>query len=130
MSYRRFLTLAMLALAPATVSAQFTTFIPPQSRARDSVQAAAAAAQTAQADSAMRAGVTNLTTWVDSAAGAVTPGTVADSLAATNQPATTLVEGSTAPMTASPLPTLLVTGSISLLLGLVLVRGHGNKRRA
>lgn len=130
MSYRRFATLALVVLAPATAAAQFTTFIPPQNRTRDSVQAAAAVAQKAKADSVTRAGVTNMTTWVDSAAGAVRPNAVADSLARTNQPPTTFANGSTAPMTASPLPTLLVIGALSLFMGLVLLGGRSSNRRA
>lgn len=132
MSYRRFFAVALIVLAPATVSAQFTTFIPPQSRARDSVQAAAVT-QKATADSVTRAGVTNMTTWVDSAAGTVTPRAVADSLATTNQPATGFANGSTAPMTASPLPTLLLAGAISLFVGLLLLgstRERGRDKRA
>lgn len=133
MSYRRFLAVALVVLAPGAASAQFTTFIPPQNRARDSVQAAAVATQKAAADSVTRAGVTNMTTWVDSAAGTVTPRTIADSLATTNQPATGFANGSTAPMTASPLPTLLLTGAISLFAGLLLLastRERGSDKRA
>lgn len=131
MSYRRFFALAMIALAPATAAAQFTTFIPPQNRARDSVQAAATVAQKAHVDSVTHAGVTNMTTWVDSAAGTVSARTLADSLAQSNQPATTtMANGSTAPMTASPLPTLLLAGAASLFIGLALVGGRGSDRRA
>lgn len=133
MSYRRVFAVALVVLAPATASAQFTTFIPPQGRARDSVQAAALATQKAAADSVTRAGVTNMTTWVDSAAGTVTARTVADSLASTNPPTTGFTNGSTAPMTASPLPALLVAGVISLFAGLLLLgttRGHGSDNRA
>lgn len=132
MSYRRLFAVALVVMGPATASAQFTTFIPPQSRARDSVQAVAAT-QTAKADSVTRAGVTNMTTWVDSAAGTVRPHTVADSLAATNRPGTGFANGSAAPMTASPLPALLLAGAISLFAGLVLLgnpRGRGSDKRA
>lgn len=125
MSYRRLLVVALLAGLPGIASAQFTTFIPPQNKVADSVKQAVAAAQKAQADSTVQAQVTNMKTWVDSAAGiAAPPMTAADSLAArtavTAADTTTVVNGVRAPATASDLPLLLLLGAALLIGGLIL----------
>lgn len=127
MSYRRLFALVMLAGMPATAAAQFTTFIPPQTRVADSVKAVVAAAQKAQADSAVTLQVTNMKTWVDSAAGIATPPiTATDSATVGLTPAaapetTTFTNGARAPETASDLPTLVLVGAVLLALGAILL---------
>jgi hypothetical protein len=131
-SYRRIVLLALITSVPATASAQFTTFIPPQSRAKDSVKAAVVAEQRARSDSITAASVTNMRTWVDSAAGVISPTIVRDSLASDSLgraavESTTFRNGSTAPMTASSLPLLLVLGMVSLCsAALLLGKPAGN----
>ena len=71
MSYRYLLALALAAGIASEASAQFTTFIPPQNKAADSVKTAVAVQQRAVADSIQRVQLTNMKTWVDSAAGSV-----------------------------------------------------------
>lgn len=133
MSYRRFALIALIASLPASASAQFTTFIPPQ-KARDSVKAAVAADQRARADSITAASVTNMRTWVDSAAGTIAP-TVgdslnrsADSLSSAAADTMTLRNGSPAPMTASALPLLLLVGMVSLSAGAALLVRPATRR--
>jgi uncharacterized protein YqgV (UPF0045/DUF77 family) len=124
-SYRRLLALVMLAGMPATAAAQFTTFIPPQTRVADSVKAVVAAAEKAQTDSAVNMQLTNMKTWVDSAAGITTPPvTAADSATvglATVPETTTFTNGARAPETASDLPTLVLVGAVLLALGTLLL---------
>jgi hypothetical protein len=86
MSYRRLLVLAAIAGLPGIVSAQFTTFIPPRNKVADSVKAQVVAEQKAQVDSSIQTQLTNMKTWVDSAAGVAgvplaVPDTTKDSLA-------------------------------------------------
>ena len=69
MSHRRLFVLALIAGMPGIAGAQFTTFIPPKPKAVDSVKAVVVAQQQAQADTALSARITNMKTWVDSAAG-------------------------------------------------------------
>lgn len=125
MSYRRLLALVMLAGMPATAAAQFTTFIPPQMRVADSVKAVVAAAEKAQTDSAVTMQLTNMKTWVDSAAGITTPPvTAADSatVGLTTPPeSTTFTNGARAPETASDLPLLVLLGAVFLGLGTLLL---------
>jgi hypothetical protein len=133
-SYRRFVLLALFACAPATASAQFTTFIPPQ-KAKDSVKAAVAAEQRAKSDSITAAAVTNMRTWVDSAAGVIAPtvardSTVKDSLGRAVTESTTFRDGSPAPMTASSLPLLLVLGIVSLSTAALLLNRPAGRHRA
>ena len=127
MSLRCLLVLAVLAGLPGTAAAQFTTFIPPQTKVADSVKAAVAAQQKTQQDSIAQTQLTNMKTWVDSAAG-VTPPTTADSvanaLAATNNGDTAAFRnGMRAPETASDLPLLVVIGVLALGLGTLLLGG-------
>ena len=128
MSLRRLLVLAMLASLPGTAAAQFTTFIPPQTKVADSVKAMVAAQQKAQQDSIAQTQLTNMQTWVDSAAG-VAPPNAADSLAA-GQTATNTSDtaafrnGARAPETASDLPLLAVIGVIALAIGTLLLGGR------
>lgn len=139
MSYRRFALLALVASLPATASAQFTTFIPPQSRVKDSVKAAVAIEQRTRTDSMTAASLTNMRTWVDSAAGVLAPAIAADSLnptstdplTRTSPDSSTMRNGSPAPMTASVLPLLLLLGMSSLSAGaLLLIRPAARRYRA
>src|SRR5690348_11448349 len=129
MSFRRTLAVLALAAVPSLASAQFTTFIPPKNKAADSVKAAVVAQQKAQTDSISHAQITNMRTWVDSAAGvAPAPKTAADSLAAglsatSVADTTTFRNGTRAPATASDLPLLVLIGAAALLLGTFLLGG-------
>jgi len=123
---RRVFVLAVLVIVPGAAQSQFTTFIPPRNKVADSVKAVVAAEQKAQSDSAQRLQITNMKTWVDSAAGIVTPATRADSLAqsaAVLTDTTTFRNGSRAPATASSLPLLATLGCAALLIGACLVGG-------
>lgn len=134
MSYRRLVLLA-LAILPGTAAAQFTTFIPPKTKAQDSVKAAVVAVQRARDDSVTVAALTNMKTWVDSAAGIAVPSTRADSLlradSLAHPPAvsenTTFRDGSRAPSTASNLPLLALIGAAALGLGVFLVVSPGRR---
>lgn len=134
MSHRRLLVLAAIA-GVAGVSqvagAQFTTFIPPKNKVADSVKAVVVAEQKAQADTAAAVRLTNMKTWVDSAAGALPaappmPARVADSLAASAPGAgvpgpdtTTFRNGSRAPATASSLPLIALLGAAIIAFGVL-----------
>jgi hypothetical protein len=126
--FRRMLVLALIASVPATAHAQFTTFIPPRPKAVDSVKAATAAQAKMATDSAVTTQLTNMKTWVDSAAGiAGPPVTAADSLAA-GLPApvnaadtATFRNGIPAPETASDLPLIALLGTALLALGIVMI---------
>jgi hypothetical protein len=142
MPHRRLFVLSLIVGLPAAAAAQFTTFIPPQNKATDSAKIAVAAQKTAQADTSFNTRLTNLKTWVDSAAGVVaTPAPARDSLAAMNPPppandsvllktsdTATLRNGARAPATASDLPLLALLGAGALGLGALLL-GTGGKRR-
>jgi hypothetical protein len=121
MRIRHLITLALLASAPSVASAQFTTFIPPKAKLVDSVKAAVAAEQKAQTDTATAARVTNMKTWVDSAAGII-PTSVADSLAQDTMMDTLTSRGTRAPATASPLALFATGGAAMLIVGLLLLR--------
>jgi hypothetical protein len=132
-SFRRFLILAALVASPRFAAAQFTTFIPPQNKVADSVKQVAAVQQKAQADSVASMQLTNMKTWVDSAAGvAPAPTTAADSLAmarsGTSADSATFRNGARAPETASSLPLLLLAGTLALIFGAVLL-GRGPEPR-
>ena len=130
MSYRRLFALVMLAGMPATAAAQFTTFIPPQTRVADSVKAVVAAAEKAQTDSSVTMQLANMKTWVDS--GITTPPvTAADSATVgltTSPETTTFTNGARAPETASDLPMLLLIGAVLLGLGTLLLADRGTSR--
>jgi hypothetical protein len=139
---RRLIVFSLIASMPAAAAAQFTTFIPPQAKVVDSAKSAVAAQKTAPADTTLHARLTNLKTWVDSAAGVVASSTQArDSLATTSADsvavATTttnasdtaaLRKGARAPETASDLPTLALIGVLTLGLGALLLGTGGNRR--
>ena len=136
MSYRFLFAFALIAGSSSAASAQFTTFIPPQTKAADSAKTAVATQQRVRTDSIQRVQLTNMKTWVDSAAGVVAPpvATKADSLmgsppdsltksqAATDS-APTLKSGARAPATASDLPLLALLGAMGLGIGTVLLAG-------
>jgi hypothetical protein len=127
---------------PAAAAAQFTTFIPPQRKAEDSVKAAAAAQKISPKDTMLSTRLTNLKTWADSAAGVAAPPRAApDSVTVIKPvPAATdsapkkapdtasLRTGERAPATASDLPLLLLVGSAALGLGALMLGAGGNKR--
>jgi hypothetical protein len=124
-SIRRLLALALVAGLPGIAKAQFTTFIPPRNALTDSVKAAVVA-EKVQADSVTHAQLTNMKTWVDSAAGLVPTRTAADSLArgtaTTAAESTTFRNGARAPATASDLPLLLLAGAALFIVGLIVLR--------
>jgi hypothetical protein len=126
----------MLALAasitlPQVASAQFTTFVAHPPRAVDSAGIPAVAltdsARRAQSDSANRVAITNMKTWVDSAAlaaGTRVPASI-DTSAVTIDSTTRTVttsDGMVAPATGSPLPTLILGALAAILAGLTVLR--------
>jgi hypothetical protein len=118
-------SLVFIALAPAAAAAQFTTFITPPNPQKDSIKAAVVAEQKAVTDSVTRAQIANMKTWVDSAAGVVVPPTDTAFRVQTITGDTvtmTTSNGLVAPKTASPVPFLLLTGILGMLLGLAMVR--------
>ena len=127
MSNRWISALFIIALAPAVAAAQFTTFITPPNPLKDSIKAAVVAEQKAATDSATRAQIANMKTWVDSAAGVVIPPadtafTVRTITGDTLMTTTTTSPGMIAPNTASPVPFLLATGLLGIAMGLALLR--------
>ena len=145
MELRKATTAILLAaatlLTPAALSAQFTTFVaPPRKAAVDSAPTTVAAK--ARADSVARMSLTDMKTWVDSAAGTSTQvATASDTtMAAANatstapqvpngnaRTTTSFSNGAIAPNTASPLPAYLAAGLASFSVGLFLLR---RRRRA
>jgi hypothetical protein len=124
-SNRWILSLIVLAAAPAAAAAQFTTFITPPNPARDSIKAAVIAEQKATTDSVTRAQIANMKTWVDSAAGVVIPPAdtaFAVSMITGDTLMTAASTGMVAPNTASPVPFLLLTGVLGMLLGIAIMR--------
>jgi hypothetical protein len=119
-SIRRLLVLACLVSVPKITEAQFTTFIPPKNKVADSVKAAVVAEQKAQEDSLSRAQVTNMKTWVDSAAGLM-PTTTADTLPPLETDTLAFRNGARAPATATSLPLMVLVGAAALLLGAFLL---------
>lgn len=128
-------------LIPALLPAQFTTYVaPPRKATVDTAKPKPpAAVAKARADSASRMSLSDMKTWVDSAAGKSTPTmTVAETTLAnvdtTTVPAsqaspparatTKFSSGAIAPNTATSLPTLLVLGVVMLVSGVVLLRAR------
>jgi len=147
---RRFVGLALVAGMPAIAGAQFTTFIPPVAKtAADSVKAAVVAEQKVRQDSIVVAQMTNMKTWVDSAAGVAptprtttartTPPRVAptDSIATipkatatrTTHTDSAFANGTRAPATASVLPLLLVAGVGLIFAGVLVSRTQPRRMR-
>lgn len=129
---------AAVLLTPGVLSAQFTTFVaPPKKAVVDSAPHTVVAAK-AKSDSVARMSLTDMKTWVDSAAGtstqvAMASDTGASATANVSMPAptpstggrnttTTFSNGAIAPNTASPLPIYLATGLLTLSAGLLLMR--------
>lgn len=129
MSHGRLLVLALIAGLPGIARAQFTTFIPPQVKAVDSAKAVVAAQTKAQTDSVVTVQLTNMKTWVDSAAGIALLPATADTATAgaapipATTPATVMRNGRRAPATASSLPLIALIGAITLGLGAFLLAG-------
>ena len=126
--FRRLILLAFVAGVPSFAGAQFTTFIPPQAKAADSVKAVVVAQQKVQVDSTMTMRLTNMKAWVDSAAGiAPAPMGAADSTNSTISPISTISptptmrDGTRAPATASALPLFMLIGAAMLAFGLFLL---------
>ncbi len=129
MPFRRLILLALAIAIPQVGRAQFTTFIPPRNKAADSVKTTTAVAQKAKADSAINAQLTNMKTWVDSAAGVVAPPIATTDTAAPVKAAVAAADttipavGTRAPATASNLPLIALTGFGLLVAGTILVAG-------
>jgi hypothetical protein len=135
-TFRRLLIPTILAFAPAVAHAQITTYVPVPVQS-DSAKAAVVATRAAQADSSTKATLTNMKTWVDSAAGiAAAPDTAVTTVAtnttttstspATGRPVTTTFSnGAVAPETASTLPLIALVGLAALSLGTVMLAGRG-----
>jgi len=128
-SFRRSILLALAIGIPQVGQAQFTTFIPPR-KAADSIKTTTAATQKAKTDSSINAQLTNMKTWVDSAAGVVAPpiGVTDTAAPPTNAPVTAAdtampAAGTRAPATASDLPLIALTGFGLLVAGTILVGG-------
>jgi hypothetical protein len=126
------ITALAVALAPVAASAQFTTFIAPPSKAKDSVKAAVVAVQKATQDSVVRAQISDMKTWVDSAAGILPTRPVLDTALVFDSATGTVVaapvvvpafvNGARAPATATPLPAFVAIGALLMFLGLWMVR--------
>ncbi len=129
MPFRRLILLALAIAIPQVGRAQFTTFIPPRNKAADSVKTTTAVAQKAKTDSAINAQLTNMKTWVDSAAGVVAPPIATTDTAAPVKAAVAAADttipavGTRAPATASNLPLIALTGFGLLVAGTILVAG-------
>src|SRR4051812_19625936 len=112
----------LLSTAPAVAAAQFTTFIAPPNPVKDSIKASVVAEQKAIADSATRAQISNLKSWVDSTAGIAVPPAdttlVANTANGTIDTIATPRGGMMAPATASPLPVLLAGGLALMIFGI------------
>ncbi len=137
MTHRYLLALALTAGISATASAQFTTFIAPQTKQTPAQKAAAVAQEKTRVDSIQRVQLTNMKTWVDSAAGSIAPpAAIPDTLTrsttfssdttfarAQANDSVTLKHGVRAPATASDLPLFALLGAIALAIGTVMLAG-------
>ena len=118
----------LVAIAPAYAAAQFTTFIPPK-KTPDSVKAATVAVQRAKADSITTAALTNMKTWVDSAAGVVVPTDSASAVDRLTADTTHVGAGMRAPATASELPLVALVGLAAFGIGGLLLGPSAGKRK-
>jgi hypothetical protein len=120
-----------LAVSVSTASAQITTYIAPPRPAKPTPQMVASA-DSARADSAAAVAMTNMKSWVDSAAGVTVPSRVGDTaVRADSVPpvgVTTFEDGAVAPNTASALPTIGLIGLVAFVLGAVLLAGRPRTR--
>ena len=149
MPYRRLFVLSLIMGLPAAAAAQFTTFIPPQIKVVDSTRVVVAVQKSTPVDTTLNTRLTNLKTWVDSAAGVpAAPRPAPDTVSAPNPPATVrkspspvldsvprhapdtaaLRNGMRAPATASDLPLLALIGAAALGLGALMLGAGGNRR--
>lgn len=112
-----------LVLSASQLSAQITTFVAPDRPPAPTPQMVASA-DSVQRDSVAQATMTNMKAWVDSAAGIAVPSHVGDSTAIDPglPVATTFVDGSVAPATASSLPALALFGFAAIAVGALLRR--------
>ena len=124
MSHRWIVALALIAAVPAAAAAQFTTFIARPNPAKDSIKAVVVAEQKSVSDSITHAQITDMKTWVDSAAGIAAAPAIDTTLKVrtTTQTTTSVANGVVAPATASLLPFLLVIGACAMLIGRALLR--------
>jgi hypothetical protein len=118
--FRRTLTIAALVLAARPAAAQITTYIAPPRASVESRQLLAST-DSVRRDSVDRATVTNMTAWVDSAAGVAVPSRVGVDSIDPGRPVTSFEDGAVAPATASMLPALLVMGVVVFGAGLFLL---------
>ena len=124
-----------LAISVSTANAQITTYIAPPRQPKPTPQMVAAADSVRQ-DSIATMAMTNMKSWVDSAAGVVIPSSVGDSTRAPSStgdslpPAivTTFEDGAVAPETASELPTIGVLGLFAFAAGAILLAGRAKPR--
>jgi hypothetical protein len=120
--------LAALVTLPPPAQAQFTTYIAPPTKTKDSVKAAIVAEQKAVQDSVTRSQISDMKTWVDSAAGISVPRTLADSVRIadssriTDSSVTSFANGAIAPATASALPWFVFFGVAGVVGGALLLR--------
>jgi hypothetical protein len=122
--FRRLLTVAVLLVTARPAAAQITTYIAPPRATAESRQLLAVA-DSVQQDSVQRATLTNMTAWVDSAAGVTVPATVGADSTDPGRPITTFAEGSVAPATASALPAMMLLGLVAFGAGIVLLARRG-----
>lgn len=125
MPNRWIVAVVLIATAPAAAAAQFTTFIAPPSPVKDSIKAAVVAEQRVMTDSITQAKITDMKTWVDSAAGMSRVSAIDTTMPTalrSRATVTTASNGTIAPATASPLPLLVVVGTAAMLLGSALIR--------
>ena len=122
--FRRILTVALLVVAARPAAAQITTYIAPP-RAVTESRELIATADSVRRDSLERVAMTNMTAWVDSAAGVTVPTSVGVDTIDPGRPVTSFAEGSVAPATASALPALMVVGVLVFGVGIVLLAKRG-----
>lgn len=122
--FRRILTCAVLVAAARPAEAQITSYIAPPRAAVES-RALIATADSARRDSVERATLTNMTAWVDSAAGVSVPTSVGLDSTDPGRPVTTFADGSVAPATASALPAMMLIGFVAFGAGIVLLARRG-----
>ena len=122
--FRAGIAAAVLVLGASSAGAQITTYVAPPRAAAPSPQMIATA-DSVRRDSVAQVAMTNMKTWVDSAAGVTVPAYVGDSIAANDpgRPVTTtkFSNGAVAPATATMLPMLAVAGVVVLVAGVALV---------
>jgi hypothetical protein len=125
-----------LAISAGTADAQITTYVAPPRPAAPTPQMVAAA-DSARADSAATVAMTNMKSWVDSAAGIAVPTSVGDAtlplpMTTDSMPpvvVTTFEDGAVAPNTASTLPTIGLVGVLAFAAGAVLLASRRRTRR-